>query len=810
MRTLLLLTLVLIPVSLFAQNTLYVAPTGSDTAPGTRAAPLASLAGARDAVRKLKAAGPLTGPVTVLFAPGTYYLTEPVLFTPEDSGTATAPIIYKAQGPVIFSGGAPLKDLKETKQGNLRVWQTTLPEVKTGDWYFRQLFARKSGERFYTRRFRPTRGMLLVAGTTWSPARKAQAHRAAQPDFVFFKGDLQNFENLDQVELVAIHSWSASRLKIKELDLNKDIVTLTSVPTFRIGHWYKDEHNPYYLENLKEELKQPGQWYLDRPTGLFTYLPLPDETLTNTTLIAPRLEKLVNIQGTLDPPQLVSNLRFEGLTFAHTEWPVPEQGYDVSQGQPALPAAIELTAAQSCGFERCVMAHTGAYAVTLGLGSNGCYVRGCYLYDLGGGGVKVGASNMKQDAVYPTLPTDNAVENNLITDLGLTHYSANGIWCGIVKGTKIRHNLVRRGPYTGIACGWNWTPAPTSAGDNIIENNHVHNVMQFVQDGGGIYTLGRQPGNIIRGNLIHDNHKSPFACDSGQCGLYFDEGSTGFTVDDNIVYDVDWNNSQIAQNRNTAADHKIGTNYLGVRPDDPNFPKAIAARAGLEPAYRDIEYPIRLTPNPAYAMNMPVLPPTPFGLALDFEQIPLGEAPKKLSLAGAAGEAKFGATDETAFTGKQSLKIQDMPDLGRVFYPYAYYKGTVEKGEVDLSFALKQAADRPGEFSVEFRDYANKAPGVFSSGPTLVLTNQGKLMAGAHQVATLPLGQWSQLRLIFKLGEPEDQSYQLTITLPDKTATTLTLPFAKPEFTTVTDLYLVANDTKNAVTYLDDLNLTVK
>ncbi|MCC7495150.1 MAG: hypothetical protein IT204_22570, partial [Fimbriimonadaceae bacterium] len=52
--------------------TLYVAPTGSDPNPGTAAAPLASLAGARDAVRRLKAAGPLTAPVDVIFADGTY------------------------------------------------------------------------------------------------------------------------------------------------------------------------------------------------------------------------------------------------------------------------------------------------------------------------------------------------------------------------------------------------------------------------------------------------------------------------------------------------------------------------------------------------------------------------------------------------------------------------------------------------------------------------------------------------------------------------------------------------------------------
>lgn len=66
-------------------QTFYVAPTGDDDAPGTQAKPLASLARARDAVRALRRDGKTVGPITVLVRGGTYFLREPLVFSPEDN-----------------------------------------------------------------------------------------------------------------------------------------------------------------------------------------------------------------------------------------------------------------------------------------------------------------------------------------------------------------------------------------------------------------------------------------------------------------------------------------------------------------------------------------------------------------------------------------------------------------------------------------------------------------------------------------------------------------------------------------------------
>ena len=95
-----------------------------------------------------------------------------------------------------------------------------------------------------------------------------------------------------------------------------------------------------------------------------------------------------------------------------------------------------------------------------------------------------------------------------------------GVFAGYTEGTRIAHNEICRLPYSGISVGWGWGEedaggggynqphrydTPTPARNNRIEMNHLHHLMHPMMDGGGIYTLGNQPGTIIRGNHIHDN-----------------------------------------------------------------------------------------------------------------------------------------------------------------------------------------------------------------------------------------------------------------------------------------------------------------
>ena len=106
--------------------------------------------------------------------------------------------------------------------------------------------------------------LFVIAGLTDAPYKYDGPinHRNPQDEFFFRKGDISLFENLGDVELVAMHDWSSGRLHIREVDLDENIVRFASYPHYRIGHWYEGGNNPYLLENLKEDLGKPGQWSL--------------------------------------------------------------------------------------------------------------------------------------------------------------------------------------------------------------------------------------------------------------------------------------------------------------------------------------------------------------------------------------------------------------------------------------------------------------------------------------------------------------------------------------------------------------------
>ncbi|HUW16726.1 MAG TPA: right-handed parallel beta-helix repeat-containing protein, partial [Actinomycetes bacterium] len=98
-----------------AEVTFYVSNAGNDAWSGTVDAPnagatdgpFASLARARDAIRELKAAGPLPGPVTVLIRGGRYFIEQPLTLGPEDSGTEQCPVAWAAcpgETPELIGG----------------------------------------------------------------------------------------------------------------------------------------------------------------------------------------------------------------------------------------------------------------------------------------------------------------------------------------------------------------------------------------------------------------------------------------------------------------------------------------------------------------------------------------------------------------------------------------------------------------------------------------------------------------------------------------------------------------------------------
>ncbi len=505
--------------------TLYVSPQGRDSWPGRLDRPLATLAGARDKVRALRRGAALAGrPVTVLVRGGVYPLAAPLVFAPEDSGTADAPVTYAAypgEKPVI-SGGRAITGWRTAPN---RLWVASVPRDGGQPWEFRQLFA---GDARRPRTILPRTGYYHIADA----APPSEAGRPAD-GFHYGAGELDpKWHNLGDVDLLCFQIWSMARMRVKSLDEATHLVRFAGA-TVSTDYWASlPKGNRYQAENVFEALPdEPGAWYLDRAAGLVYYHPLPGERRESFAPIAPRLTQLLRFAGDPGAGKWVDHIVLRGLAFRHADWTMGPKGRSAAQAEVDLPAAVTGEGARDCRLEGCEVAQVGTYAVEWGRGCRRNVLTDCRLHDLGGGGVKIGG--FSADAAGDALARDNVVAHCRIFDGGKAHPAAVGVWIGQSPGNQILHNDIHDLYYTGVSVGWTWGYGPALAQNTLVAYNHIYNIGRGVlSDMGGIYTLGNQGGSVLSHNLIHDVN----TFDYGGWGIYPDEGTTGLAVRDNVVY----------------------------------------------------------------------------------------------------------------------------------------------------------------------------------------------------------------------------------------------------------------------------------
>ncbi|RMD78237.1 MAG: right-handed parallel beta-helix repeat-containing protein, partial [Lentisphaerae bacterium] len=462
---------------------IYVSPSGNDRNPGTRSQPVASLHKAQLLVRKV--AG--KQPVTVLVEDGLYYLDKTLVFGPEDSGSAHAPVLYRAvnEGKAIISGGIKLQlQWQPWKNG---IFRAVTPAGLKIDQLFingkRQRMARYPN-------FDPNApASVPFHGYSANAFAKERAARWANPAGGFIH---------------ALHKsrWGGYHYLITGKKANGEVEFTGGWQNNRPGPM----HNQYRMvENIFEELDAPGEWFHNSRTNTLYYMPEPGVNLASATVEAVRLRHLIELRGSETAP--VHHILFQGFTLRHaartfmdTREPLLRSDWTIYRG-----GAVFLTGTEDVQLLDLEFDQPGGNAVFVSNYNRRVLIKGCHIHDCGASGVCfVGDPKAVRNPLFRygqendfnkidrtpgprtnNYPAECTVADCLIHGIGLVELQAAGVQISMarritVKDTSI-YDCTRAGINIGDGC---W-------GGHLIDRCDVFDTVLQTHDHGAFNSWGR-------------------------------------------------------------------------------------------------------------------------------------------------------------------------------------------------------------------------------------------------------------------------------------------------------------------------------
>ncbi len=487
--------------------------------------PFRTLERARDAVRDLKKSDGLpAGGIVIEVRGGTYELEREFELTSKDSGTKRSPVVYRAtQGEEVrISGGrhiesfSPVTDPKILsrlgKKAREEVVQADLGALgiaELGDLDAPGLELFFEDKPMALSRW-PKKGFRKIADLVGGDPVDVRGTKGDRTGKFMYEGNRPNRWK-DEKE-IWVHGywfwdWSDQRHKVESIDTRNRIISVAKPYHsygYRVGQWF-------YALNILAELSRPGEWYLDRETGILYFWPPKHRGLG-----APRQDKNavaerqhhnapVSMLQRLVTLKKVRNGSFERLTF-----------------ECARGTAMTIAGSSNTNVNGCTFRNLGHNAVEISGGAD-CGVSSCDITQTGRGGIKLNGGNREK-----LTPAGHFAENNHIH-----HYSRwNRMYHPAISiegvGNRASHNLIHDAPHMALYFGGN---------DHVIEYNEIHHVCEESNDAGAIYS-GRDwtmRGTVIRYNYLH--HICGFE-GRGCVGVYLDDMFCGTLIYGNVFFDV--------------------------------------------------------------------------------------------------------------------------------------------------------------------------------------------------------------------------------------------------------------------------------
>ncbi len=506
---------------------------GAEEGKGTEKDPYGDIL---DAIAKAKELGQAGAEhITLKFGSGDYSLTETLTLSSEAFGGASLEMICEDEEKAIVGAWLPVTGFTETEVNGVKAWVADMPQLNGETVYSHQFFS-SNYERLERPRY-PEEGFLVNEFITNEAREKlvcgyysfTDGEGVVNDAFYFYEGDIpENLTRIEDIQMCMYHFWNDERLAIKSIDYKNNLMEFSGkswMHLVEIGVGGR-----YYLDNVFESLNSPGEVYNDRESGKLYYIPYETDDINDFKIFASTIDTIFIIDGMNGSPEK-NSLTLKNMGFVGSDW--KKVSKRAAQAASDIEASIKLSNSSYIDFIDCSFDHIGNYAVDITTYVNNVTFDHCSLSDLGAGGFRISGKNVVP--VTEEVPHDITITDCTINGYGKIYGGAVGVQIQYAHDCTISHNEIANGYYTGLSVGWVWGYDDHATYNILIEKNHIYNIGQgMLSDMGGIYTLGVQPGTVIRGNVVHDI----IMWEGGYGGSAFatDEGSSYLLIENNIGY----------------------------------------------------------------------------------------------------------------------------------------------------------------------------------------------------------------------------------------------------------------------------------
>lgn len=538
LKTLLLFSLLFISKVAAAQTVVFVSSDGNDKNRGTIKAPFKSVNRAKQAVANLN------GDITIYLREGTHYLDTTIVWMADEKHSESKITIKSYPGErACISGAKPLK-LKWTpyQKGIMQASVKDAPNV------FDQLVVDGKLQRMARYPNFDANAVRFggVSADATSPERVA------------------TWSNPEGGYMHASHrrDWGSMHFRIKGKDKNGKLELE--------GGWQNNRHegisaNDRMVENIFEELDEPGEWYFNHQTGVLYFYPQEGVDLSNVTIEVPQLKHLVELRGTEQRP--ITNITFQDITFEQTARTFMESFEKLLRSDWGVyrGGAFLIDGAEQCFIGNCDFVNLGGNGVFFSNYNRNNTVDGCLFTNLGASAVLfVGDPNAVRSPLFDyyasndfktidrtvgpkssNYPAFCTVNDNLIHHIGTIEKQVAGVQLSMCSNITVSHNSIYDVPRAGINI------SEGTWGGHILEFNDVFDTVKETGDHGSFNSWGRDrfwfanadamyryanqeptlPLADARQTVVIRNNR--FRCDRGW-DIDLDDGSSNYHIYNNL------------------------------------------------------------------------------------------------------------------------------------------------------------------------------------------------------------------------------------------------------------------------------------